>query len=82
MLVSAHAADHALKADAAVVFLLEKAQQVDLVFVARGVVHVAAFRGVGDVDVPIPDKQAFAQASSRGDQGAVADLAGVALTEV
>ena len=77
----AHAADHALEADAAVVLLLEEAQQVDLVFVARRVVGVAALGGVGRVGAAVPDQQALAQAGSGGDQGAVADLAGVALAE-
>jgi hypothetical protein len=75
------AADDALIADAPVVLLLEEAQQVDLVFVARRVVGVAALGGIGNVAVAVPDQQALAQAGSGGDQGAVADLAGVALAE-
>ena len=68
-------------ADAAVVLLLEKAQQVDLVFVARRVVGVAAFGRVGRVAAAVPDEHGLAQAGSGGDQGAIADLAGVALAE-
>ncbi len=75
----AHAADHALIADAAVVLLLEEAQQVDLVLVAGREVRVASLGGIGNVGVAVPDEQALAQAGSGGDQGAVADLAGVAL---
>ena len=45
------------------------------------VVRVAAFGGIGNVDAAVPDQQAFAQPGSGGDQGAVADLAGVALAQ-
>ena len=75
------AADDALIADAAVVLLLEEAQQVDLVLVARRVVRVAALGGVGRVGAAVPDQKRLAQAGSGGDQGAIADLAGVALAE-
>jgi hypothetical protein len=66
-------------ADAPVVLLLEEAQQVDLVFVARRVVRVAALGGIRNMMVAVPDQEAFAQAGSGGDQGAVAHLAGIAL---
>jgi hypothetical protein len=62
-------------------FLFEKAEQVDLVFVARCVVGVAAFGWIGDVGAAVPDEQALAEAGSGGDEGAVADLAGVAFSE-
>jgi hypothetical protein len=62
-----------------VVLLLEVAEQVDLVFVARRVVAVAAFAGHGDVLLAVPGQDALAEAGAGGDQGAVADLAGVAL---
>ena len=75
----AHAADDALVADAAVVLLLEEAQQVDLVFVARRVVGVAALGGIGRVAAAVPDQQGLAEAGSGGDQRAIADLAGIAL---
>src|SRR5208337_3910440 len=77
----AGSADHALLADAPVVLLLEKAQQVNLVFIARGVVGVAALGGIGRVAVAVPDQKGLAQAGSGGDQGSIADLAGVALAE-
>ena len=76
-----HAGDDALEADAAVVFFLEKTEQVDLVFIARGVVDVAAFRGVGDVGAAVPHQIALAEPGAGGDEGAIADLAGIALGE-
>ena len=77
----AHAGHDALEADAAVVFLLEKAKQVDLVFVAGGVVGMAALRGIGNVGTAVPDEEAFAKPGSGGDEGTIADLAGIAFSK-
>jgi len=55
------AADYAFKADAAIVFLAQKTEQVDLVFIARRIVGVAALGGVGNVIAPIPDEKRFAR---------------------
>ena len=74
-------ADNALKADAPVVLLPQKAQQVDLVLVARRKVGVAALGGVGNVIAPVPDQKRLAQPGSRRDQRAVAHLPGIALAQ-
>src|ERR1700683_2914350 len=68
----AHAADDSLKADAAVIFLAQKAQQVDLVFISRSEIGVATLGGIRDIGAAVPDKEAFAESGSGGDESAIA----------
>ena len=77
----AHAADHALIADPAIVFALQKTQQIDLVFIPRRIISVAALGRVGNVMAAIPGQKTFSQPRARGDQRAVAGLARIALAE-
>src|SRR5208283_4789675 len=75
------AAHHALKADAPVIFLPQKAQQIDLVLIARSKVRVAALGGVRNVIAPVPDEERLTKPRSRRDQPPVAHLLGVALAK-